>query len=65
MPVIFPERLLTGARPEPAFLVTKPFNAGEGAFFDGHAGAFIGLSWSPPSRRSDISLRRLELIRPL
>ncbi|HRP78156.1 MAG TPA: response regulator, partial [Aquamicrobium sp.] len=22
----FPERLLTGERPEPAFLVTKPFN---------------------------------------
>jgi DNA-directed RNA polymerase specialized sigma24 family protein/CheY-like chemotaxis protein len=31
MPVIFitafPERLLTGERPEPAFLITKPFNA--------------------------------------
>jgi CheY-like chemotaxis protein len=30
LPVIFitafPERLLTGERPEPAFLVTKPFN---------------------------------------
>ena len=30
LPVIFitafPERLLTGDRPEPAFLVTKPFN---------------------------------------
>jgi len=30
VPVIFitafPERLLTGERPEPAFLVTKPFN---------------------------------------
>lgn len=30
MPAIFitafPERLLTGERPEPAFLITKPFN---------------------------------------
>ncbi len=30
LPVIFitafPERLLTGARPEPAFLITKPFS---------------------------------------
>ena len=24
--VAFPERLLTGERPEPTFLVTKPFN---------------------------------------
>jgi DNA-binding LytR/AlgR family response regulator len=32
VPVIFitayPERLLTGERPEPAFLITKPFQAG-------------------------------------
>jgi CheY-like chemotaxis protein len=45
VPVIFitafPERLLTGERPEPAFLVTKPFNPdmvkaliGQALFFD-------------------------------
>lgn len=50
VPVIFitafPERLLTGARSEPAFLVTKPFNAdmakaliSQALFFDEHAGA--------------------------
>ena len=35
VPVIFitayPERLLTGEKPEPAFLITKPFKAGDGA----------------------------------
>ncbi len=50
VPVIFitafPERLLTGARPEPAFLVTKPFNPdmvkaliSQALFFDRHAKA--------------------------
>jgi hypothetical protein len=45
VPVIFitayPERLLTGARPEPAFLITKPFLPemvkaviGQALFFD-------------------------------
>lgn len=48
IPVIFitafPERLLTGERPEPAFLVTKPFNPemvkaliSQALFFDEHA----------------------------
>ncbi len=48
VPVIFitafPERLLTGKRPEPAFLVTKPFNPdmvkaliSQALFFDEHA----------------------------
>jgi len=48
VPVIFitafPERLLTGERPEPAFLVTKPFNPdmvkaliSQALFFDRHA----------------------------
>lgn len=50
MPVIFitafPERLLTGERPEPAFLITKPFNPdmvkaliSQALFFDQKAGA--------------------------
>ncbi|WP_315924898.1 response regulator [Mesorhizobium sp. SP-1A] len=50
VPVIFitafPERLLTGERPEPAFLVTKPFNPdmvkaliSQALFFDRHAKA--------------------------
>jgi DNA-directed RNA polymerase specialized sigma24 family protein len=50
VPVIFitafPERLLTGERPEPAFLVTKPFNpdmvkalVSQALFFDRHAKA--------------------------
>ncbi|OQP84419.1 response regulator [Rhizobium rhizosphaerae] len=49
IPVIFitafPERLLTGEKPEPAFLVTKPFNPdmvkaliSQALFFDEHAG---------------------------
>lgn len=48
VPVIFitafPERLLTGERPEPAFLVTKPFNPdmvkaliSQALFFNEHA----------------------------
>jgi CheY-like chemotaxis protein len=50
IPVIFitafPERLLTGERPEPAFLVTKPFNPemvkaliSQALFFDNQAKA--------------------------
>jgi CheY-like chemotaxis protein len=50
VPVIFitafPERLLTGERPEPTFLVTKPFNPdmvkaliSQALFFDRHAKA--------------------------
>ncbi len=50
IPVIFitafPERLLTGERPEPTFLVTKPFNPdmvkaliSQALFFDEHAKA--------------------------
>ena len=50
IPVIFitafPERLLTGERPEPTFLVTKPFNPdmvkaliSQALFFDEHANA--------------------------
>lgn len=50
VPVIFitafPERLLTGKKPEPAFLVTKPFNPetvkaliSQALFFDEHAQA--------------------------
>jgi CheY-like chemotaxis protein len=50
VPVIFitafPERLLTGERPEPAFLITKPFQAdavqaaiSQALFFDRRAGA--------------------------
>jgi DNA-binding LytR/AlgR family response regulator len=48
IPVIFitafPERLLTGTKPEPAFLVTKPFNSemvkaliSQALFFDENA----------------------------
>lgn len=52
LPVIFitafPERLLTGERPEPAFLVTKPFNPtmvkaliSQALFFDEKAGSTV------------------------
>ena len=53
IPVIFitafPERLLTGTKPEPAFLVTKPFNPemvkaliSQALFFDENARAYKG-----------------------
>ena len=53
LPVIFitayPERLLTGEKPEPAFLITKPFQAdtvratiSQALFFDRRAGGGVG-----------------------
>ena len=61
VPVIFitafPERLLTGERPEPAFLVTKPFNPGNGQGAH-QSGAVLrspgqGGCLSGPGRRHD------------
>ena len=60
VPVIFitayPERLLTGERPEPAFLITKPFRpdmvkamVSQALFFDAVPSAGI-----PPTARSKI-----------
>src|SRR5690606_202974 len=73
IPVIFitafPERLLTGERPEPAFLVTKPFNPemvkaliSQALFFDNQAKAAAWIYLDAHGRPVYLPSFRLYLI---